>query len=503
MTTYLRTPCRPLFALLLLLVAGRLPGQPTPPPGTFSATDTLKFMAVAHKALDSYQARLNEVVVYPQAPGEVQSYKDVILNDYYFRRTIPVYNAINRETYTGAEYVTQFYNQRLEMTLDLNRATYRFTQLPDKGLVLIAFVEQQLTHGKKPALQTARERLAIHLTFSVFVGNNGYEPQDYRIVRVEKAPAGGVSGRALPAGLDIDSLRSRNRDLSWVARRLARSIREQLPTGTQTLYLEKFVYSNSQMTGDFSDELMALLRHRLKTDETIGTDAGAGNTGVGVRGRYIERGNQVEITTELFNRASQKALATLRPNTDLPVSWVYTKGLKLKPDGSEQATETQQVLTSSAALPTASPAAQADKLTISLGTSLKSRNNEFWEADTMHVSVRLNKPGFVRLLYIDAQGTPTLLWREYEIKPGRENTDVPFPEPFVCVPPFGRETLVAVASTSPFCPVATTRNDYGVDIVSGTLADALRNTRCVESRGLARAPQTAEARQSFTTRRSK
>jgi hypothetical protein len=500
MTTYLPTllyRCLLVLGLAYCLWPGRLMAQP----GTYSATDSLLFMLKAQEALDSYQAKLNDIID-PEivSSSEVQWLKNVVLQDFFFKPTIPVYNALNRETYTGTEYLAQFHSKRYRMALDLRKATYRLTQLADKRLVIIAVVDQLLTNTKLPS-QTMTEPLVYHLNFMVETSPFGYAPKEYRLVKIEKNATTLPPGRLLPTGIDIDSLLSKNRDLSWVARRLARSIKEQLPTGTQSVYLEKFVYSNSKMTGKFSDELLTLLRHRLKTDENIGSLDASGKVGIGIRGRFAEKVNNVEIAVELFEQSSGKQLKSLRPNTDLPMTWVYTKGLRLKPDGSEQAEATEQTLANSQASQPATP--QPDKLAVKVGTSLKSRNNEFWENDTMYVNVRLNKPGFVRLLYIDAKGTPTLLWRDYEVKPGSENKDVVFPEPFVCVPPFGRETLVAVASTSPFCPVQTTRNDYGVDILTGTLAEAMKNTRCTESRGVARAPQLAETRVSFTTRKIK
>ncbi len=118
----------------------------------------------------------------------------------------------------------------------------------------------------------------------------------------------------------------------------------------------------------------------------------------------------------------------------------------------------------------------------------------------MFVRIRVNKPSHVRLLYVQSDGKPALLWADYEIKPGDENKDVFFPTPFVCVPPFGQETLVAVASNQAFCPLKVTRNLYDVEVVEGSLADAMKSVRCTESRGIARAAEQAEARLTLTTR---
>lgn len=480
------------LGILFLLFPNLLPAQ------AFLPGDTLKFMANCRDALDIYQRNLNNLVE-SESGSEMLVYQKTLLDQCFFKPSVIVYNDLVDERFPADEYATQFYNRRSRVSLNLGGETYRLNRLTDGRLELVAYVEQQIEYGKTDR-KKLKNLLGVYYTFQVFAGQNGYEPRDYRIVKIEKITGPPSQTRAFPKGLDIDSLRTRERDLGWVARRLALNIHQKLPAGTQTVYVQKFSYRNSNLTNEFSDELLSLLRHRLQTDEGIKTDLPVSGPGIGVRGSYSQKADLLEVTAELFDLATDKTIATIRPNTDLPINWVREKGLKLKPDGTDQALATQEVIATGA--PSSGPP-KADKLSIRLSTSLKSKNREFWEKDTMYVRVRVNKPGHVRLLYVQADGSPTLLWPDFEVKPGQENKDIFFPEPFVCVPPFGQETLVAVASNAPFCPVKTKQNLYGVDVVDGSLTDAMRSVRCTETRGMSRVVEQAEDRTTLTTRAGK
>ncbi|TAE21399.1 MAG: DUF4384 domain-containing protein [Cytophagales bacterium] len=476
--------CTLFFALPnLLLAQAFLPG------------DSLKFMAECRNALDIYQRNLNNLIE-SESGGEMLAYQKTLLDQCFFKPSVIVYNDLVDERFPADEYATQFYNRRSRVNLNLGGETYRLNRLPDGRLELVAFVEQQVEYGK-PDRKKIKNLLGVYYTFQVFAGQNGYEPRDYRIVKIEKLTGPPSQSRAFPKGLDIDSIRTRERDLSWVARRLALHIRQKLPASTKAVYLQKFSYKNSKLTNEFSDELLSLLRHRLNTDEGISTDSPANGQGVGIRGSYVQKADLLEVTAELFDLATDKIIVPIKPNTDLSMNWVREKGLILKPEGTDQALATQEIITTGAA-PTGPP--KTDKLSVRLSTSLKGKNREFWEKDTMYVQVRVNKPGHVRLLYVQADGSSTLLWPDFEVKPGQENKDIFFPEPFVCVPPFGQETLVAVASNAAFCPVKTKQNLYGVDVVEGSLTDAMKSVRCTETRGMGRIVEQAEDRVTLTTR---
>ncbi|SOD99724.1 hypothetical protein [Spirosoma fluviale] len=485
-----------LFCLLPLLA----PGQSSI---RFSRGDSLKFIIECRNAFELYITHLNGIVTDAPSPGEALFFQQTVNKEHFLSDSVRVYDDVAEregEQYPATEYLGQFYNKRAVLTVPFGKESYRLGRTPAGKLELVTYVEQSVEFGKVLKARIKRKNLiGVHFVFSVFAGNSGYEPKDFRIALIERIKAIPAGLAPFPTSINLDSIRARERDLSWMAHRVARAIREKLPANIKTVYLTKFSYENSNITNPFSDELMSALSFRLRTDEGLTVEPASSAQGVGVRGAYRQKADYVEVTAEIYDISTDKSLVALKPNTDLPMNWVYEKGLKLKPEGNDQAITTQQKLNEGAP-PSPPGPPKPDALKIQLATSAKvGKHIEFWQNDTLYVKVRVNKPCHVRLLYIQADGSPSLLWNDYEIKPGQENQDIWFPEPFVCVPPYGQETLIAVAANNSFCPVSTKQNIYGVDVLEGSLNDALKSVRCT-SRAVGRVPQQAETRLVVTTR---
>ena len=84
----------------------------------------------------------------------------------------------------------------------------------------------------------------------------------------------------------------------------------------------------------------------------------------------------------------------------------------------------------------------------------------YMEGETMKVFGRVNKPAYLRLLYILADGKRTLLHDNYYIGTSQVNSDVEIGE-FVCAPPFGTELLIVAARTGKFPHIETyEKNGY-------------------------------------------
>ncbi|GAA4409211.1 hypothetical protein GCM10023187_32180 [Nibrella viscosa] len=465
----------------------------------FTKGDSTAFIKRCHIELEDYISGLNAAGLYCGSQGEfVQKQQTLIAQSFLDKETF-VYSDLVGEGFPVQQYIQQFRLYRGEATVDPGKARYLLSRNKAGKPVVIAYVSQT-TEYEKPGTSRTRKTtpLAIHYTFDLVAGSTGFEPENYKIVKIENARAIPPKAESFPADVDIIALREKERSLSWTAYRLARSIAEKLPNKQVPLVVRKFSYDNSQLTNAFSDQLADELRHRLKSDG-INVIADDRPQGQGIRGSYQQRGNQVEITTELFDLSTDKSITTLAPNRDLPVTWVLQKGLKLKPEDNDAAITTQQTITAEA--PTVSPAASTP-LQIALKASGRVRKSlEFWEGDTMTVGLRVNKPCFVRLVYVQTDGAVAFL-DEMEIKADQINKDILLPRQFECVPPFGQETLLAAASTTRFCPLQTQENQFGSAIIAGTLKDALKNTRCVD-RGMRNLPELTETRLVLTTRGAK
>jgi len=105
----------------------------------------------------------------------------------------------------------------------------------------------------------------------------------------------------------------------------------------------------------------------------------------------------------------------------------------------------------------------------------------------MKVYVRANRPANIRLLYILADGSRTLLCDNYPISMALANQVVEIPEEFECAPPFGSEFLVVVARTGEFEPLETVMID-GYEYLK---ADAPKEA-IAQTRGMRRKKKTPE-----------
>ncbi|MBC7891613.1 MAG: caspase family protein, partial [Sphingobacteriaceae bacterium] len=113
----------------------------------------------------------------------------------------------------------------------------------------------------------------------------------------------------------------------------------------------------------------------------------------------------------------------------------------------------------------------------------------YGEGDSMVIEVKASRPCHLRLVYLLADGTKTLLENDFEVKPGQENRYVRVaPESsLICAEPFGTEFLLAYAAETPFCPLPTKpnarlyiRNESGYQLVVGSLAETIRAARCTQ-----------------------
>ena len=136
------------------------------------------------------------------------------------------------------------------------------------------------------------------------------------------------------------------------------------------------------------------------------------------------------------------------------------------------------------------------------------RSPVYAAGEVARVFVRVNQPAYVRLIYLLAGGQKVLLEpfpgergraADYYVDASKVNFLVEYPVSFDVVPPWGKETLFAVASTAPLPPIKT-----GQTIIDGEAYRTITDTgAAVRYRGLVShrpdAPRFAEAKVTLTT----
>jgi hypothetical protein len=77
----------------------------------------------------------------------------------------------------------------------------------------------------------------------------------------------------------------------------------------------------------------------------------------------------------------------------------------------------------------------------------------------MKLFVRVSRPAHVRVLYNLADGRRVLLYDDLYLDSSQVLRAVEIPEDFECAAPFGSETIVVLARTSPFPPLKARLKD--------------------------------------------
>ncbi len=95
-------------------------------------------------------------------------------------------------------------------------------------------------------------------------------------------------------------------------------------------------------------------------------------------------------------------------------------------------------------------------LQIDLSTNKGQYNLLFTEGDTIRLFVHVSRPAYIRVIYNVADGKRILLTgpRDSHFAEQKSGVDVLLGE-FVCAPPFGSETIQALASEEAFVPLRT------------------------------------------------
>lgn len=146
----------------------------------------------------------------------------------------------------------------------------------------------------------------------------------------------------------------------------------------------------------------------------------------------------------------------------------------------------------------------ATGLTVTIRTDRGRQNVEYRAGEQIQIDVKVNHPCHLRLVYLQADGTKTLLENDFIIEPGQENRYIPVARAasFICAAPFGTERMLAYTAAAPFCPIPTTpnptlylRDDSGDQILVGSMDAMIRAVTCT-----IRATIIAEDRIQMTTR---
>ena len=223
--------------------------------------------------------------------------------------------------------------------------------------------------------------------------------------------------------------------------------------------------------------------------------AGASTQGrdLALRGSYLEEGDNLKIKVV----ASEVSTGRLVAGADalLPKKAVPTE-LPLVPQNVLQAMQDQKIL------------AGADEvvsggLSLDLTTSMGRSNLLLAEKQEYKLMMRVNKPCYVRLVYLLANGMRVPLEQAFYVDESKRNLWVEYPNAFEVAPPYGVERFQAVAFTDKPEPLLTKKvtvagQEY--DVVADDAPKALVGHRGVKfASSSSKKKEVAEAVITMTT----
>lgn len=202
-------------------------------------------------------------------------------------------------------------------------------------------------------------------------------------------------------------------------------------------------------------------------------------------GTYWPQGGKVKFIASLRRVADGSLVAVAEAS--MPEKLLSASGLSLEPQNFARAMADRKVF-------------QSDELAGG-GLSVEAWTNKgadgvvYTKGEKMTVTVRVNMPSYVRLLYHLADGKRVLLLDNYLLDASKVNVPYTLPYEFECDAPYGAEVLQALASTDKFEPLKTA-SEGGYDYLAEDLKGAVMKSRGMKKKA---ASYKAEVRVTLTT----
>jgi len=293
-------------------------------------------------------------------------------------------------------------------------------------------------------------------------------------------------------------------DAAWyLAFVLKRQMEQRADAGSPVVMAAPLYYQDTKMGSTFSRYFKQVLENKLievahwnvvqqgassqapSADPARDMAQSSGATCV-LSGSLWDQGSSVKYIVNVRGVADGRILASAEATAEMTT--VTSLGKSVKPENYQQALIDRKVF--------AADEAAGGGLTLEAWTNRGIENVMFTEDDTMKISVRVNYPCYVRLIYHMADGKRVLLLDNYFMDQSKVNLAYTIPDEFVCSPPFGGETLQAFARTEKFDELSSERID-GYQFLTGDLQKIVVNTRGFK-KAAPRSMQT-EQRISITT----
>lgn len=227
-----------------------------------------------------------------------------------------------------------------------------------------------------------------------------------------------------------------------IAEQLHRSCDEKI-----TIAVSPLIYRDYDFTTDFSSWFLPILETELVQYYSVLSNDSSGSirlfTHPVMTGSYWVENDTVRINVNIADSSSKLAAASVT----FPVSVVEETGINLLPRNFQQAMEDSKVFLRQDIIPST--------LLLEAWTSKGNQDQVFRENDETQLSVRVNKPCYLQVLYHMANGVRLVLYNNHTINECMINQKVPLPGEFIIAKPLGIERLQFFAGTYKFPELRT------------------------------------------------
>ena len=274
-------------------------------------------------------------------------------------------------------------------------------------------------------------------------------------------------------------------NLDDVAGAIQFQLYQQFDLQHQQLLVQPFFYQDTRLSSGFARYFKRLLEGKLKNSiqpqrefqaKSVNYEkdmAVSANADYVITGSYWEKEDDVQILA--FCRSVQTGEIRASANVEFKRGMLKSS-LNLKPDNfekimSQQLAFEQEVIDSG-------------HLKLEVWTDRGKNALLYSQGELMKIYLRTNRPCYVRLLYILANGQKTLLVDNLQINPESINRPLLVNDlleiDFECTSPFGAEMIIGVARNYPFDTIETTERDGYIFIDTDNpkhLANITRGTK--------------------------
>lgn len=284
----------------------------------------------------------------------------------------------------------------------------------------------------------------------------------------------------------VDALLHRPQsNLTEATEALAYQLRQQGISSKAKWTLAPFTYKSTIYPSLFGRAVSSDLERALA--QQAASDAGGNDAELAFKGTYTEEADTVRIIVYAREVKSGRTVASAQasvPRKAIPAD------LPLTPPNLMQALRDQKILAAGEEV--------NGGLHLELFTNKQDAGGSqvFQAKEELKLFVRVNKPCYVRLVYLLQNGYKVPIAQSWFIKEGDVNKLVEFTDAFEIAPPFGSEIIQAAAFTDKPEALATKKI-----VVEGTEYDVvLDGTQAlVKHRGFSRKKANAETADTFVT----